>query len=102
MKKWKLSLYVYLGCFALKLFSRVGGVFATSDSISDSYYQPSVPVKIISVACTTLIDSLVIAPIALLIYYLLGEKNEYRTLITLLGSWAIYDVMFHIMYYISN
>ena len=36
-------------------------------------------------------------PILKSLKVVLGEKNKYRVLITLLSSWAIYDIIFHVV-----
>ncbi len=97
MKKSLLSFYVFLGCFALRLLSDYQSVFTDASDIDDGYYHPSLFVKRLSEACVVIVDMVFMIPIALLIYHLISEKNEYRTIITLLSSWAIYDILFHVI-----
>ena len=97
MKKWLLCFYVFLGCFVLRLISDYNKLFGWDEGVADNLYHPTPLVKVITEAITVLVDMIFVIPIALLIYHILGEKNKYRVLITLLSSWAIYDIAFHII-----
>ena len=97
MKKWVLSFYVFLGCFVLRLISDATSIFHDTSEIDDGLYHPTPFVKRLAESLTVLLDMIIMIPIALLIYHFLGEKNQYRVLITLLSSWAIYDIIFHIV-----
>lgn len=97
MKKWVLSFYVFLGCFVLRLISDAASIFHDTSEIDDGLYHPTPFVKRLAESFTVLLDMIIMIPIALLIYHFLGEKNRYRVLITLLSSWAIYDIIFHVV-----
>lgn len=97
MKKWFLSFYVFLGCFVLRLISDASSIFHDTSEIDDGLYHPTPFVKRLAESFTVLLDMIIMIPIALLIYHFLGEKNQYRVLITLLSSWAIYDIIFHVV-----
>ena len=97
MKKWVLSFYVFLGCFVLRLISDASSIFHDTSEIDDGLYHPTPFVKRLAESLTVLLDMIIMIPIALLIYHFLGEKNQYRVLITLLSSWAIYDIIFHVV-----
>ena len=97
MKKWVLSFYVFLGCFVLRLISDASSIFHATSDIDDGLYHPTPFVKRLAESFTVLLDMIIMIPIALLIYHFLGEKNQYRVLITLLSSWAIYDIIFHVV-----
>lgn len=97
MKKWVLSFYVFLGCFVLRLISDAANIFHDTSEIDDGLYHPTPFVKRLAESFTVLLDMIIMIPIALLIYHFLGEKNRYRVLITLLSSWAIYDIIFHVV-----
>lgn len=97
MKKWLLSFYVFLGCFVLRYFSNTNNVYDEASAVGDGLYHPSPFVHRLAESLVVFLDMIIIIPIALLIYHLLGEKNQYRVLIILLSSWAIYDVIFHVV-----
>jgi len=100
MKKLLLSIYVFLGCFILRLVSDYKAVFGWDEGVADDLYHPTPIVKLISEAGIVLLDMIIIIPVALLINRCISEKNEYKTLISLLGSCAIYDILFHIIKHI--
>ena len=97
MKKLFLSFYVFLGCFVLRLISDASSIFHDTSEIDDGLYHPTPFVKRLAESFTVLLDMIIMIPIALLIYHFLGEKNQYRVLITLLSSCAIYDIIFHVV-----
>lgn len=97
MKKWLLSFYVFLGCFVLRYISNANKFYDEASAVGDGIYHPSPFVKRLAESLIVLIDMIFIIPIALVIYHFLGEKNQYRVLITLLSSWAIYDIIFHVV-----
>ena len=97
MKKWVLSFYVFLGCFVLRLISDATSIFHDTSEIDDGLYHPTPFVKRLAESLTVLLDMIIMIPIALLIYHFLGEKNQYRVLITLLSSLSIYDIIFHVV-----
>lgn len=109
MKKWKILLWIYGCCLALRLYSNKSGFFGVDSSndyvdpeqVKTLYYHASVQAKFMSVVINTTLDMLFVVPFALLLYYLLGEKNEYRTLITIISSCVIYDIVFHVLQYIA-
>jgi len=97
MKKFILSLYVFLGCFILRIISDYNAMFMWDENVADDLYHPTPLVKLISEAGLVLLDMILVIPIALLIRSFINEKNEYRTLITLISSWVIYDIVFHLV-----
>ena len=97
MKRCILSVYVFFGCFVLRIISDYSKLFGLDEGVDDNLYHPTPLVKVITEAVTVLVDMIFMIPIALLIYHILGEKNKYRALITLFSSLAIYDVVFHII-----
>lgn len=100
MKKWLLCFYVFLGCLVLRYFSNTNNVYDEASAIGDGLYHPSPFVHRLADSLVVFLDMIVIIPIALLIYHFLGEKNQYRVLITLLSSWGIYDILFHVVKHI--